>query len=181
MPLLARRAASATERTLVYFRVTMYMRTPCVSVPALRIKAYRAAARLGPTSEMGHVWTAPWQELSDVSAALVGCGHVSGLLMRRVWPLALMLCADQVPNKNTHFRRGALTQAGSPDPRNNRICITSSCPRQLVLPIHLRASSCRQQQFRLLVPLAPDHDGPGHPSNLVGERHGRYLGRPTLH
>jgi hypothetical protein len=28
------------------------------------------------------VWTAPWQELSDVSAALVGCGHVSGLLMR---------------------------------------------------------------------------------------------------
>jgi len=31
----------------------------------------------------GHVWTAPWQELSDVSAALVGCGHVSGLLMRR--------------------------------------------------------------------------------------------------
>jgi hypothetical protein len=27
---------------------------------------------------------------------------------------------------------GALTQAGSPDPRNNRICITSSCPRQFV-------------------------------------------------
>jgi len=30
-------------------------------------------------SQLGHVWTAPWQELSDVSAALVGCGHVSGL------------------------------------------------------------------------------------------------------
>ena len=39
-----------------------------------------------------------------VSAALVGCGHVSGLLMRRVWPLALMLCADRVPNKLAHFR-----------------------------------------------------------------------------
>jgi hypothetical protein len=26
---------------------------------------------------------------------LVGCGHVSGLLMRQVWPLALMLCADR--------------------------------------------------------------------------------------
>jgi hypothetical protein len=26
----------------------------------------------------------------------------------------------------------ALTQAGSPNPRNDRICITSSCPRQLV-------------------------------------------------
>jgi hypothetical protein len=50
-----------------------------------------------------HVWTAPWQELFDVGAALVGCGHVSGLLMRRVWPLALMLCADQVPIVSTHF------------------------------------------------------------------------------
>ncbi|MGA7183050.1 MAG: hypothetical protein WBY67_07045, partial [Pseudolabrys sp.] len=49
------------------------------------------------TSAMGHVWTAPWQELSDVCAALVGCGHVSGLLMRRGRPLALMLCADRVP------------------------------------------------------------------------------------
>jgi len=39
-------------------------------------------------SELGHVWTAPWQELSDVFAALVGCGHVSGLLVRQVWPLA---------------------------------------------------------------------------------------------
>ena len=46
---------------------------------------------------MGHVWTAPWQELSDATAALVGCGHVSGLLMRRGWPLALMLFADRVP------------------------------------------------------------------------------------
>src|ERR1700674_3095764 len=129
---------------------------------------------------LGHVWTAPWQELSDVSAALVGCGHVSGLLMRQVWPLALMLCADQVPNKLTHFRIGALTQAGSPDPRNNRICITSSCPRQLVLlPLYL--ASRHQQQFRFLVSLVPDHDGPGHPRNLVGERDGRHLGGPTFH
>ena len=43
-------------------------------------------------SHKGHVWTAPWQELSD-DAALVGCGHVSGPLMRRGWPLALMPCA----------------------------------------------------------------------------------------
>jgi len=34
-------------------------------------------------SALGHVWTAPWQELSDVAAALVGCGHVSGLFVRR--------------------------------------------------------------------------------------------------
>src|SRR6516165_9368580 len=39
-------------------------------------------------SALGHVWTAPWQVLSDAAAALVGCGHVSGLLMRRMcrWP-----------------------------------------------------------------------------------------------
>jgi hypothetical protein len=98
-------------------------------------------------SGLGHVWTAPWQELSDVSAALVGCGHVSGLLMRRVWPLALMLCADQVPNKNAHFRSRALTQAGSPDPRNDRICITSSCPCQLVLPIYLPARHAASNSF----------------------------------
>src|SRR3954454_14369986 len=52
---------------------------------------------------LGHVWTAPWQELSDVAAALVGCGHVSGLLMRQVWPLALMLCADRVPIEMAHL------------------------------------------------------------------------------
>ena len=39
-----------------------------------------------------------------VFAALVGCGHVSGLFVRRVRPLALMLCADRVPIKNTHFK-----------------------------------------------------------------------------
>jgi len=55
-------------------------------------------------SALGHVWTAPWQELSDVFAALVGCGHVSGLLMRLVWPLALMLCADRVPIVSTHSK-----------------------------------------------------------------------------
>jgi hypothetical protein len=37
------------------------------------------------TSAMGHVWTAPWQELFDVTAALVRCGHVSGLFVRRIY------------------------------------------------------------------------------------------------
>ena len=52
---------------------------------------------------IGHVWTAPWQEPSDVIAALVGCGHVSGLLMRQERPLALMLCADRVPIERLHL------------------------------------------------------------------------------
>ena len=33
-----------------------------------------------------------------------------------------------------------MTQTGSPGPRNDRICITSSCPRQLVVPIDLPAA-----------------------------------------
>jgi hypothetical protein len=45
--------------------------------------------RLIPKVRSGHLWKAPSQELSDVDAALVGCGQVSGLLMRRVWPLTL--------------------------------------------------------------------------------------------
>jgi hypothetical protein len=35
------------------------------------------------------------------------------------------------PNRKRALE-GAMTQAGSPDPRNDRICITSSCPRQFV-------------------------------------------------
>jgi hypothetical protein len=31
----------------------------------------------------GSIPLALWQELSDVAAALVGCGHVSGLFVRR--------------------------------------------------------------------------------------------------
>src|SRR5262245_29868177 len=44
--------------------------------------------RDGPMSAVGHVWTAPWQELSDAAAALVGCGHVSVLFVRLSsrWP-----------------------------------------------------------------------------------------------
>src|SRR6516165_9402557 len=55
-------------------------------------------------SALGHVWTAPWQELSDAAAALVGCGHVSGLFVRPMWPLAIMRCADRVPIVNTHSK-----------------------------------------------------------------------------
>ena len=42
--------------------------------------------------------TAPLaQEGTIGDAASVGCGHVSGLLTRRLWPLALMKSADWVP------------------------------------------------------------------------------------
>ena len=50
----------------------------------LRKTVLRVFALAGFSRSQGHVWTAPpWQELSDVCAALVGCGHVSGLFVRR--------------------------------------------------------------------------------------------------
>src|SRR5262245_44067168 len=87
-------------------------------------------------SPLGHVWTAPWQELSDVAAALVGCGHVSGLFVRRIWPLALMLCADRVPIESTHFK--ACENSQPPD----YIPALSRCaPSRLVKPHCLQECS----------------------------------------
>jgi hypothetical protein len=37
-----------------------------------------------------HMWTASWQVVFDALIALVGCGHMSGLLVR-IGPLALMI------------------------------------------------------------------------------------------
>jgi hypothetical protein len=54
--------------------------------------ALMAMSALGP---------APSQRFFDVAAALVGCGHASGLFVRWIWPLALMLCADRVPIEST--------------------------------------------------------------------------------
>ena len=76
---------------------------PVPGLPSPANWAHDPSPAMVRMSALGHVWTAPWQELSDVAAALVGCGHVSGLLVRRGWPLALMLCADRVPIVSTHF------------------------------------------------------------------------------
>src|SRR5215475_22980 len=56
-----------------------------------------------------------------------------GSVCAAVKPLAIMLCADRVPSVSVsaHFK-SAMTQAGSPDPRIDLVCITSSCPRQFL-------------------------------------------------
>src|SRR5262249_13026467 len=101
----------------------------------------------GGSLHSGHVWAgAGLQEHFLHEAGLVGCGHVSGLLMRHGWPLALMLCADQVPIQSTAFG-DALTQAGSPDPRNDRVCITSLCPRQFPMTLHAANSYAAGNNF----------------------------------
>ena len=77
-----------------------------------------------------------------------------------------------------------MTQTGSPDPRNDRICITSSCPRQLVCSVTgvaSRLSQAASMQLRLLVSLAAGHDGPGDPCHLVGQGDSSHFRRPALH
>src|SRR5262245_34884475 len=82
-------------------------------------------------SALGHVWTAPpWQELSDLLQ------HWSGAVM-----CPACLCGGEAAGHNAlrgsgpnqkHAFKDALTQAGSPDPRIDLVCITSSCPRQFL-------------------------------------------------
>src|SRR3989442_7536821 len=79
----------------------------------------------------------------------------------------------------THAFEDAMTQAGSPDPRNDRVCITSLCPRQFLL-FPVRQLS-RRQQLRLLEPLTAHHHGPGHACDFVSKRNGSDLDRPTVH
>src|SRR5262249_48718471 len=86
------------------------------------------------------------------------------------------------PNPKHAFERDALTQAGSPDPRNDRVCITSLCPRQLAMTLCLFVDTLRcRQQPRLLEPLASHHHGPGHACDLVSKCNCSDLDRPTLH
>src|SRR5512139_2313764 len=74
-------------------RLGWYRPVHCKSVPAQEMRALLVARKLLQEklhavemslrgilrnfgAKVGHVWTAPWQEHSDVVAVLVGCGHV---------------------------------------------------------------------------------------------------------
>jgi hypothetical protein len=82
-------------------------------------------------SALRHVWTAPpWQELSELLQ------HWSGAVM-----CPACLCGGEAAGHNAlrgsgpnrkHAFKDAMTQTGSPDPRIDLVCITSSCPRQFL-------------------------------------------------
>ena len=108
---------------------------PQVSPRTIERYAEIAAEYLAPA--LGHVWTAPpWQELSDLLQ------HWSGAVM---CPACLAGCEaaghnalrGSGPNQK-HAFKDALTQAGSPDPRIDLVCITSSCPRQFLQNVKRR-------------------------------------------
>ena len=45
-----------------------------------------------------HMWTPPLGKgFVERFCNAVGCGHMCGLFLRHLWPLALMNCADRVP------------------------------------------------------------------------------------
>jgi hypothetical protein len=83
-------------------RSRLWLRAHGLQLSRRRRSGFTALVGAVSLSALGHVWTAPWQELSDVAAALVGCGHVSSLFVRR--KLAIMLRADRVPIVSTHSK-----------------------------------------------------------------------------
>ena len=130
----------------------------------------------GSMSAVGHVWTAPWQELSDVFCSI-------GRVRSRVRPVGAAGVAagpnalrGSGPNRSPALE-SALTQTGSPEPRTDRICITSSCPRQFVET----PSLCCWQQPGFPERFCADHQRPGHASNLVGKCNGGDLDWPARH
>src|SRR5215831_5648801 len=76
---------------------------------------------------------------------------------------------------------GSNQRPDTPDPRNDRVCITSLCPRQFPMILTCCRQLRRRQQLRLLEPLAAHHHGPGHAYDLVSKRNGGDLDRPTVH
>jgi hypothetical protein len=66
---------------------------------------------------LGHVWMPPlMQGISELFEHVIGCGHVSGLLVRRwSWPLAGMEIRGSEANHESELS-GSLTQTASSDP-----------------------------------------------------------------
>src|SRR5476649_2406191 len=74
-----------------------------------------------------------------------------------------------------------MTQAGSPDPSNDLVCITSfALTNSFGRSDGWYRSRC-QQQLRLVVSLTAHHHGPRDPGDFVGQRDTRDLDRSTAH
>jgi hypothetical protein len=101
---------------------------------------------------------------------------VSGLFVRRGWPLALVLCADWVPIEAYILR--CVDLAGSPNPGTT---VSALPPHALAnsLASKLLFLSCCWQRSRLVESLY--HHRPRHARNLIGQRHRRDLDWPVLH
>jgi hypothetical protein len=105
---------------------------------------------------------------------------VSGLLMRQVWSLALMLRAERGSNKNLHFKWCVDPSGFSRSPERPYL-------HYVVMPssigVAVLSAGARHVASNSSVPCIsrPDHDGPGHPRHLVGERLGRHFRGSALY
>ncbi len=71
--------------------------------------------------------------------------------------------------------RGTLAKAGSPDPRFDRLCITSHSPCQ-TLDLLFRFRALGRAGRRFAICPASHEQNPGDAGHLIGERHGGDLG-----
>ena len=79
------------------------------------------------------------KSIFDVAAALVGCGHVSGLFVRPGMAAGHNALRGPGPNRK-HAFKDALTHAGSPDPGTtylHYVIMSSPIPSTTLVVLHL--------------------------------------------
>src|ERR1700676_1333318 len=103
---------------------------------------------------MRHMWTASWQALFFALNGLVGCGHMSGLVARRICPLALMKSDDQNPYQIC-------------EPCQTSNCDLCNCSVDMLAG---RAASLRLREYFGAEDFAGPHYRPDDPGELVGQR-----------
>src|SRR5689334_20461104 len=119
-------------------------------------------------SALGHVWTAPWQELSDVLQ------HWSGAV---TCPACLCGGCGRWPYCSARIGSQSLARTlKCADPNGLSRSPERPFLHYVVMPSPIGvADLCRQRQLRLLVSVTVHHNGPGHPRDLVGKCNGGHF------
>ena len=165
-------------------RKTRCNRLSCYAPPGLRMPTCCSTRPTGHTTgqvskscwmkTQWHVWTASfWQVLFDV-LAVVGCGHVSGLLTR----FNMTAGPDEVrgsdPIQVIALLGASPHWSGYSDPGSRPIAITSSAPRQSGCPPSFRSDA---DLYGWPERLIARQERPADPCHLVRQCHGHNLVR----
>ena len=144
--------------------------------------------RVTPVQTTSHMWTAPGLQDLARRTDRSDCDHMSGLLSRSHMTAAKMGSATRVPNRKATFEEGHWDSRSVS--RLGIASITPSAPSRASFGLSSRAPGrlpvkmlcgdahrvCRSAMIAV-VGLAADHQLPGDPRRLVGERHGGKLRR----
>src|SRR6266851_2822271 len=147
--------------------------------------------RVTPDDAGSHMWTAPGLQDLAQRTDRSDCDHMSGLLSRSHMTAAKMGAATRVPNRKATFAEGhwdsrSVSRLGiesiTPSaPSRASFGLNSRAPVRL--PVKMLCGDTRRLcrcPMIAVVGLAADHQLPGDPRRLVGERHGRKLRRLAL-